>query len=208
LVAGIDKVGSKRFRSATSKIDTPDIAFVRYSSKLLRSRLPENIHAFEQILVGNICEQARDVLLADQYQFCLEEPKVTIDGILATMSYSQRMLQQSKVSITNQDSQFQLGLLDPLYFFQFRIYQLLQNQILNQLLQLANEQMTLLIYAYSINIVCMAVAVCYFAHYSKQQRKSNYKRYCYLLSIPKMELKKNKYISKYVSQINQQTLFG
>ena len=48
------------------------------------------------------------------------------------MSYCQRTLQQAYASIQQGRSTNQLGLLDPLYFYQFRIYQLIQAQIMDQ----------------------------------------------------------------------------
>ena len=83
----------------------------------------------------------------------------------------------------------------------------MQGQILIQMLQLANQQMATLSYAYGINAALLVAATYYLIRYARSERKNSYKRHCYLLSIPVEEFKQNKSIQRYVSKVNDQSLF-
>lgn len=151
------------------------------------------------------------MLTDEQYANCQQEqPNITVDGVLSTMAYSQRTLQQAYAAILNGSppgQQLQLGLLDPLFFYQFRIYQLLQTQIISQLNQLTETLLQTLTFIYEANAVFLAGAVGYFAWYALQERRKNHRRYCYLLSFPATEFRNNKHIKRYVAQLTEQSLF-
>jgi len=121
LLTGVDTFGSARFRYASNKINTPQVAFTIAAQQLLNSRLPDNIAAFQDVLTADICDLAIEVLTSDQYISCKEEkPNINAYGVLATMSYSQRILQQAYNAILQNgppSSQLQLGVLDPLFFY-------------------------------------------------------------------------------------------
>ncbi len=69
-MTGVDTYGSARFRYASNKINTPQVAFTMAAQQLLNSRLPENIAAFQDVLTADICDLANEVLTYDQYTYC------------------------------------------------------------------------------------------------------------------------------------------
>lgn len=64
----------------------------------------------------------------------------------------------------------QLGLLDPLYFLQFRIYQLTQNEIMRQCNYFATTLLANLNTAYIFNVVGLVIALGFFWRFYKNER--------------------------------------
>lgn len=81
---------------------------------------------------------------------------------------------------------------------QFRIYQLIQDQIILQNIHIGNELVNSLVVIYAINGIVLAliiIGIVYMNIYENQQKVRHFK---YLLTIPPAELGNNRYLRKFI----------
>lgn len=150
------------------------------------------------------------MLLPEQYEHCVKsQSNISSSGVLATMAYSQRLLQEAYSAVRGGAAfPLTMGTLDTLFFYQFRIFQLIQGRIIEQSNKRINRLTSTLNYAYIANILFLAIVVGCYTWFSLEERKKNSRRHRYLLSLPSAELKHNKHVARYVSQVNEQSLLG